>query len=166
MGKFYAQNKVELITKIAVENIEDVIEIMKNAEKKCLIFSTFLEPIQKTSETLSKKKIGNILVAGGMDSKSIIKEFRDRNDIEVLLATTGSIGTGTDGLQFIADLEIFLNQPYRHTDTEQVVARIYRKGQDTPVKIYYMLLDTEEHNILEHEQVVVITFLRKVGKNE
>lgn len=136
------------------ENAPEVVKIIRSAIKKVIIFSTYVEPLYTVKDILEQYGIGCIVHTGGDDIVVTRSEFQNNNDIKCLLGTTASIGTGTDGLQFIADVMIFLNQPYRSADTAQCEARIHRKGQDCTVKIYFMKLITDEPNILEQESLI------------
>jgi len=136
------------------ENVDEMAKLIRSAQKKVIIFSTYVEPLQRVKDALEQKGIGCIVHTGGDDIVYTRGEFKDNNDIRCLLGTTASIGTGTDGLQFIADMMIFLNQPYRSADTAQCEARIHRKGQDCDVKIYFMKLITDQPNILAQESLI------------
>ena len=154
MGIYFIKGKINLIGLMVKENAAEVAKIIRGAVKKVIIFSTYVEPLYTVKEVLEQYGIGCIIHTGGDDIVVTRNEFQNNNDIKCLLGTTASIGTGTDGLQFIADVMIFLNQPYRSADTAQCEARIHRKGQDCTVKIYFMKLITDEPNILEQESLI------------
>ena len=103
---------------------------------------------------LNTNNIGSIIHSGKDDVNLTKEKFMNDDNIKVLLGTTKSIGTGVDGLQFIANVMIFLNQEYRAVDTLQNIARIRRKGQDKTVKIYFLHLNTDDPNILENESLI------------
>lgn len=154
MGIYFIKGKINLIGLMVKENASEVVKIIRSAIKKVIIFSTYVEPLYTVKDILEQYGIGCIVHTGGDDIVVTRSEFQNNNDIKCLLGTTASIGTGTDGLQFIADVMIFLNQPYRSADTAQCEARIHRKGQDCTVKIYFMKLITDEPNILEQESLI------------
>jgi SNF2 family DNA or RNA helicase len=154
MGIYFIKGKINLIGTMVEENVDEMAKLIRSAQKKVIIFSTYVEPLQRVKDALEQKGIGCIVHTGGDDIVYTRSEFKDNNDIRCLLGTTASIGTGTDGLQFIADMMIFLNQPYRSADTAQCEARIHRKGQDCDVKIYFMKLITDQPNILAQESLI------------
>lgn len=155
IGKYFVKGKIHLISIMVKENVKEIAKIIRSAEKKTIIFSTYIEPLHSVKEALEAIGIGCVLHTGGDDIRVTRDIFQNDNSVQCLLGTTASIGTGTDGLQFIADMMIFLNQPYRSADTEQCEARIHRKGQDaSSVKIYFMKLKTKEPNILEQERLI------------
>lgn len=154
MGIYFIKGKINLIGTMVEENVNEMAKLIRGAQKKVIIFSTYVEPLHRVKEALESKGIGCIVHTGGDDIVYTRNEFKDNNDIHCLLGTTASIGTGTDGLQFIADMMIFLNQPYRSADTAQCEARIHRKGQDCTVKIYFMKLITNQPNILAQESLI------------
>ena len=140
MGIYYVKNKINMICEIVRQNMDDFVELINTAEKKVIVFATYIEPLNVMSEELTKRNIGNILATGGMDTKTSLNEFRTRNDIQVLLGSVGDIGTGTTIVE--ADMEIFLNLPYRNADFLQAQDRIHRIGQDTQCKIYQCVVDS------------------------
>ena len=154
MGIYYVKNKINMICEIVRENMDDFMELINEAEKKVIIFATYIEPLHVMSEELTKRNIGNIVAVGGTDTKTALQEFRTRNDLHVLLGSVGAIGTGTTIT--VADMEIFLNLPYRNADFLQAQDRIHRIGQDTQCKIYQCVVDTgDEPNLLMHEAEIV-----------
>ena len=136
------------------ENLDAICDIIKSAEKKVIIFSTFVDPLEKIQKLLNENNIGSIVHSGKDDVNLTKEKFMNNDNIKVLLGTTKSIGTGVDGLQFIANEMIFLNQEYRAVDTLQNIKRIHRKGQDKTVRIYFLHLNTDDPNILENESLI------------
>lgn len=57
----------------------------------------------------------------------MLDQFK-RGDLDVLLASTKTVGTGIDGLQFICNNVIFAMLPWTNTDYEQAVGRFDREG--------------------------------------
>jgi SNF2 family DNA or RNA helicase len=153
MGIFFIRNKIDLLVQIIKENVNEIADIITTKpEKKVIIFSTFVDPLHRVKELLEAKGIGCIVHTGGEDIVETKRVFKNDNSVKCLLGTTGSMGTGVDSLQLIADLMIFLNVPYRKSDEEQCVARLYRKGQDTAVKVYFISFDTgKTKNLLNSE---------------
>lgn len=57
----------------------------------------------------------------------MLDQFK-RGDVDVLLASIKTAGTGIDGLQFICNNVIFATLPWTNTDYEQAVGRFDREG--------------------------------------
>lgn len=57
----------------------------------------------------------------------MLDQFK-RGDLDVLLASIKTAGTGIDGLQFICNNVIFATLPWTNTDYEQAVGRFDREG--------------------------------------
>jgi len=51
-----------------------------------------------------------------------------RGDLDVLIASIKTVGTGIDGLQFVCNNVIFATLPWTNTDYEQAVGRFDREG--------------------------------------
>ena len=154
VGINYTQKKILLLSEMVKENLDAICDIIKSAEKKVIIFSTFVDPLEKIQKLLNENNIGSIVHSGKDDVNLTKEKFMNNDNIKVLLGTTKSIGTGVDGLQFIANEMIFLNQEYRAVDTLQNIKRIHRKGQDKTVRIYFLHLNTDDPNILENESLI------------
>lgn len=60
-----------------------------------------------------------------------------RNPDTVLVGTIGSMKEGWDGLQ-VGYQVLFAEQSYLHTDNEQALSRILRRGQSRPVLVTWM----------------------------
>ena len=157
MGIFFIQGKIKLLIQMVAENTEELIRIIKNSEMKTIMFATFAQPLEPIRNLLEKAGVGCVLHVGGMDVRETMGEFANNPQKMVFLATSQSVGTGTDGLQNYANQIIFLNTSYRYVDVEQNIARVHRKGQPAKVvRIYFMHLDTgETHNILERENEIL-----------
>lgn len=152
IGEYFVRGKIRAIVQMVKENSNEIAKIIKSGEMKTLIFSTFMEPLYSVKDELEKVDIGCVLHVGGMDAMVTMNEFK-QDDKQALLATAQSVGTGTDGYQFIANQLIHLNISYRSVDLDQNSARIHRQGTPASViKIFFLRLDTgNQPNILERE---------------
>lgn len=154
IGEYIVRGKIRLLNEVVNQNMKTFTTIIEKSLKKVIIFSTYKEPLEALSKNLTKLGIGNILIESGADYNKRSKEFLNDKTIRVLLGSVQSIGTGTDGMQYASNTIIFLNRPYRSTDSEQAEARIYRKGQDSSCYIYYVDVEKEIPNILGNEEVI------------
>ena len=157
LGIYFVKRKIELLAKMVKENIDDIVNIINGPDFKTVIFSTYIEPLVSVRDSLEEKGIGCILHTGQDDIRITRKQFGEDKNIKAFLATTSSVGTGTDGLQMIADKMILLNTPFRSSDLVQIEARIHRNGSPAnSIKIYYMKLDTDQiPNLLDSEEEIV-----------
>lgn len=155
LGIYYTKQKINLISQMVKENVNEIAKIINEAEMKTIIFSTFIEPLYSIKDALEEQGIGCILHSGQDDIRVTRERFQNDSSIKALLGTIGSIGVGTDGLQYIANVEIFVNRHFRDAINQQVEARTWRRGQSFPVKFYYFKLNTDnEPNILDSEEAI------------
>lgn len=109
---------------------------LDSTDKKLLIFGIHKDPLQ----TLSSE-FGAPIISGGVSSKKkqeIVDNFIE-SDEKLLFLNTQSGGTGVDGLQKVCNDMIITELPYRPSDIEQVVGRLYRSGQSFCPNINYLL---------------------------
>ena len=156
IGIYFVHGKINLITEMVKENVDEIAKIINSGELKTVIFSSFIEPLYAVKEALENVGIGCILHTGQSDIRETRKQFQEDNTKKVFLGTVQAVGTGTDGLQFCANQIIMLNQPYRSVDQTQVNARLHRKGTPAKVvKLFIMKLNTDkEKNILDSEDEI------------
>ena len=148
------------LRKLAIEGklkaIEQYLKDWKEVNtEKLVIFGVHKEGLEYLS-----KKFKSTLIAGGVSVENkhkLIKEFC-KNDEVFLFGNIESMGTGVDGLQYICSNMLIIELPWRPSDIEQVVGRLYRSGQTLPVMATFMLadetIDEDMWNMLaEKEQV-------------
>ena len=143
MGEVLHPRRKELFIELYEHNKEEIIDMIHNATKKTVIFSTLLDVVNYISDDLTKQGIGNVKIVGSTnDRMSYIQSFKNDDDIEVLIATSQTLSTGVTLIE--ANQMIFFGTPWRSADYNQCCDRIYRIGQNTDVNIYNVLLDTGE----------------------
>lgn len=123
-------------------------EIIEGSLKKTLIFSSFVEVVDRTKEYLEEQGFKPLVVYGktNKDLRQIIAQFENDIDANPLIATYDSLSTAVPLI--MANTVVLLNTPFRSHEREQTVSRVDRKGQDTQVFVYTTLLDTgSESNI-------------------
>lgn len=141
LGQIMHPRRKEMFIQLYEQNKEDIIERIQNATKKTVIFSTLLEVVNYISDDLKKQGIGNVKIVGGSgDRMKLIQQFKNNEDIEVLIATSQTLSTGVTLTE--ANQMFFFGTPWRSADYNQCCDRIYRIGQNTDVDIYNILLDT------------------------
>jgi SNF2 family DNA or RNA helicase len=154
IGEFFVRNKIRLLNAVVSENLNTIKNIIDNAGKKVLIFSTFREPLATLHDLLKRLDIESMLVESAADFNANFNKFKDNPNIRVMLGTIQALGTGTDGLQYCCDTIIFLNRPFRSTDLMQAESRIHRQGQDSTCHYYYINVDPTNPNVLSHEELI------------
>lgn len=117
-------------------------EIIEGSIKKTLIFTSFVEVVEKTEEYLRDQGFKPLVVYAktNKDLKSIIARFENDIDANPLIATYDSLSTAVP--LTMANTVVLLNNPFRSHEREQTISRVDRKGQDTQVFVYSTLLDT------------------------
>lgn len=145
MGKAIGQvlhpRRKEMFIQLYENNKDHIIEMINNATKKTVIFSTLLEVVDYISKDLEKQGVGNVKIVGGSgDRMDKIQTFKNNEDVQVLIATSQTLSTGVTLTE--ANQMFFFGTPWRSADYNQCCDRIYRIGQNTDVHIYNVLLDT------------------------
>lgn len=136
LGKRRAECNTELVKHAGLENI------ISDAAKKTVIFSSWVETIKEAEEYLINLGFKPTMVYGGTNKEvsSIVTKFEQNPDINPIIATFQSLSTAVP--LTVANTVIMLNQPFRDHEWDQAVSRCDRLGQDTQVYVYEILLDT------------------------
>ena len=116
--------------------------IMDKAEKKTLIFTSYVNVVNATVKLLSSEGYHPVAVhaAFNSDLRGILDKLENDPKVDPCAATFQSLSTAVPVI--FCDTEIMLNSPFRSHEMEQAIARVYRIGQDTQPKIWHVFLDT------------------------
>ncbi len=148
IGRIFPQARTNCYIDIFDQNIDEILEYIKNNTKKTIIFTQFLKVAKYISNGLSNKNIGNIIIVGETKNRmELINQFKIDESIDVLIATTQTLSTGVTLVE--ANQILFFGTPYRDADFQQACDRIHRIGQTTDVYIYKILLKSEKKNITD-----------------
>ena len=123
-------------------------EITANGHK-ALIFTSFLDTIEKLGEDLSECGIGFVTMTGAtQDRKNLVARFQTDPQTKVFLMT---LKTGGVGLNLTAADYVFIFDPWWNAAAEdQAINRTHRIGQENPVFCYRLIAkDTIEEKILK-----------------
>ena len=140
VGQIYTKRKAECSAALA--KYANLNEIIDSGLAKTLIFSNWTEPLQKAEEGLIKLGYKPAHVYG-KDTKftgKIVDAFHDDPDINPLLATYQALSTAVPVTA--ANQVVLLDYPYREYIYSQSIARAARIGQQHPVFVYELALDT------------------------
>lgn len=117
-------------------------KIIDSAIKKTIIFTTYVPVVDTTAAFLKQQGYKPILVYGATnnDLAAHVGTFERDPDVNPLIATFKSLSTAVPLV--MANNTIMTNVPFRDYEYQQAVARTDRNGQDSPVHIWNVKLDT------------------------
>lgn len=177
LGRVLGRKRIEC--HIAMAPYIDFPTICNSTQKKTVVFTSYVDVLEKIVSDLSKKGLNPLAVYGKTNSElaKIISEFEKNEDLNPLVATYDSLSTAVPLV--MADTMVLVNSPFRTYILEQTISRIHRLGADTKVSVYTVLLDTGDKpnistrssDILKwsQEQVAAITGVEspfKVDEND
>ena len=122
------------------QRLLEIIETAKNQNRKIIVFSYFLDTIEKISNYLGSKCL--IPINGSMPSQKrqeIIDEFNQSPPGTVLLGQITATGTGLN-IQ-TASVVVITEPQFKPSIENQAIARAYRMGQTRNVLVYRLLCE-------------------------
>lgn len=125
-----------------------LIDIIDNSIKKTVVFTSYVEVVDKACEIFTKAGGFPLKVYGDTNSDlpQIISTFDRDKKCNPLVATLQSLSTAVPLV--MANTVVFLNSPFRAHEYEQACSRVDRLGQTEVVYIYDVYLNTgKEPNI-------------------
>ena len=119
-----------------------VMDIIEDAQKKTLMFSSYTDSIKTAYDICKKYKFSPLVITGEntKEATAIVDKFKKDPKLNPLIASLKVMSTGHTINE--ANTVIFLNVPFRSVDYEQAYSRCYRVGQTVPVYVYKLVLDT------------------------
>lgn len=120
----------------------DLASLIDGAEKKTLVFTSYVEVVKATSIKLKEQGYNPLSVFAETNAQlpQMVKQFGEDESINPMIATYQSLSTAVPLI--MANRVVLLNSPFRIHEKEQTVARANRIGQDKTVHVYNVLLDT------------------------
>ena len=116
-----------------------IVDWLKGTDERVVIFSKYAETIDALEKRLIKEKFKVATVRRKQSAEQRTLEIeRWKKSRQVLLGTTGVLGTGVDGLQEASRYCIFVDREWTASDNEQAEKRIYRTGQTKRVIVYIL----------------------------
>jgi len=132
---------------VDIAAILDVESLVSDSDSKTVIFSKYIAVCETITTKLGKKY--NVAKGYGPHTKNIpatLNSFLHDPKVNPIVATYKSLSTGVRLTK--ASSMLLVDLPYTAAELEQAIARVWRLGQDHPVTIYYVALDTgDEPNI-------------------
>lgn len=146
LGEILPKRRTEMFIQLYEENKDTIIEMIENNPRKTVIFSSLLGVINYIAADLTKEQIDNVKIIGGDNNRmNKILEFKQSDNVNVLLATSQTLSTGVTLTE--ANQMFFFGTPFRSADLQQCEDRIYRIGQKSDVYIYNVLMASSEKNL-------------------
>lgn len=146
LGNVLGKARIEAV-KAAIEH-SGLTEIIGTGLKKTAIYSSYIDGINYCYDYLKENGFNPIkLHSGSTDSvKDAVNNFAKVKELNPLITSFDTLGEGVPLL--MANQLVILNSPWRSYQLKQVIARIYRKGQDTECFVWMIDLDTgSEENV-------------------
>lgn len=116
--------------------------VIDNAEKKTVIFSTYVEVLDEVVKKLEEMKYKPLSVYGSTtkDLASTVTKFGKDEEYNPLVATFASLSTAVPLI--MANTVIMINSPFRAYIQDQAISRVHRLGATTATYVYQTFLDT------------------------
>lgn len=146
MGEVLPKIKAKAFNELYDNNKDLIYKMINNNPKKTVIFSTIVEVVDHICDDLNKNDIKAVKITGSVKNRmNIINQFREDDTVDVLVATSQTMGTGVTLVE--ANQMMVFCPPYRKADFDQACDRIYRIGQTHPVNIYNIIGSTSSKDI-------------------
>ena len=120
-----------------LDRMEELVAESYANGNKVVIFSNWTQMTDAVEERLSNYKVCVITGETKDEDRNIIKEDFQAGKYDVLIGTTGAMGTGLT--LTIATVEIFMDEPWNKARKEQAEDRCHRIGQNSNLTIYTLL---------------------------
>ena len=146
LGQYLAKLRIEMTT--AMLKSVNIKQLIDEAEKKTIIFSSFIDTIETCEQYVRSLGYKPIVIYGKNSNEiaPLAAKFQKDQTYNPLIASLQTLSTGAT--LTAANRVIFLNKPWRSIDYEQASDRVHRIGQDTAVDIISLVLDTGEEGNL------------------
>lgn len=142
LGRILGKRRMECSVEIAKSIDYD--KYIQSTTKKSLVFTMYVEALEKAMEILKEKEYNPVSVYGATNHilTTTIKDFDKDPSINPLVATFKSLSTAVPLV--MANLMILVDTPFRSYILQQTIARIERLGQKEKTFVYVASLDTGE----------------------
>lgn len=156
LGQVFLRKRIMCYNDI-IEKL-DLKDIILEAEKKTVIFSSYIENCSMMERKIKSAKLKPALVFGDYTkySDKMVDDFMHKDDVNPIIATYSSLSTGVE--LTAANTMILIDLPYRAAEFEQTIARIWRYGQDAECYVYLVELDTGEEKNINQRTVDIVKY--------
>lgn len=134
--------------------------IINRESRPIVIFCKYLQEVDAIRDVLTSEGLTVGTITGRVkrkDRTAIIQKFQAFK-LDALVAQVRTGGVGID--LFAASVAVFYSITYSFIDFEQAVARIHRRGQKKPVRIYLLVAQ----NTIDEDICTAIRSKRKVSE--
>ncbi len=140
LGNVLGKRRAECFKAMVAEL--DLKDIVDTSVKKTLIFSSYVDVVDELSEKSKSLGYQPLLVYGDTNRglKDMMTKFRVDPKANPMIATYPSLSTAVPVIE--ASTCVLMDLPFREHIRYQAVSRVDRLGQDAPVRIITILLDT------------------------
>lgn len=146
LGQYLGKLRIEMTS--AMLQKANLKQLIDEAQKKTIIFTSFVDTIETCEKYVRGLGYKPIVIYGKNSGEiaPLAKVFQTDMTVNPLIASLQTLSTGAT--LTAANRVIFLNKPWRSVDYEQASDRVHRIGQDAPVDIISLVLDTGEQGNL------------------
>jgi SNF2 family DNA or RNA helicase len=141
------------VTSAKLQALEDLVE-SSIADHKIVIYTTLAEGLKITRNNLNARGWKTVEVHGGVTPEGrqlAIHQFQTDPDCRIFLATIQAGGTGIDGLQYVSDMQIFLDKHPNPMKNLQAEDRLMRIGQKNALTIYSIINKDSIEEYIEYK---------------
>ena len=163
LGRVLGKIREECFRDIA-SNI-DYQSFIATSEKKVLIYGSYISSCEAAFDKIQSLNY-NALRIYGEHTKNLNKnigEFTSNPDANPLITTFDSLSTAVP--LTMANSMLLINVPFRDYMYQQTIARIWRKGTDTPVFIYEFELDTDEELNISTRSIDILKITAEIAES-
>lgn len=153
--------KYRILAHVEMAKTVNYKDIILSTNKKTIIFSNYVDVCDTVNTVVNKQGFKSITVYGNTvkDLNRNVGIFTDKdNDINPLVTTFKSLSTGVPLI--VANNILVIDLPFRMYTYEQAVARVHRLGQDQPVTINILMLDTGDKPNINSRNIDIIQYFK------
>jgi SNF2 family DNA or RNA helicase len=154
IGAILPKKRTKMYIEMFDQNFNKIAHMIQSNTRKTVIFSQFRHVVDHICDALNANGIKTVKVVGGDTSRSdVIDSFKNDDDIQVIIATSQTMGTGVTLIE--ANQMFFFGPPWRSSDFDQCCDRIHRIGQTSDVTIYNVILNSDKKNLSSRMQDIL-----------
>ena len=135
--------------------------IINDADKKTLVFTSYVEVLKAAEDYLKKKGFKPITVFQETNNNlpAIVKVLENDSTVNPCIATYKSLSTAVP--MIMCNTAIMVDSPYRDYIYNQAVSRLDRIGQDCQVYVYNLQLDTGDEPNISTRNIDILKWSRE-----